>query len=65
MKNKKPTVTVALSAYNEEKNIKSFLESVLSQREESYVLKEIWVYSDVSTDKTVEIAKSIKSTKIK
>lgn len=64
MKTTKPTVTVAISAYNEEKNIRAFLESVISQKEKGFVLENIWAYSDGSTDKTMEIARSIKSPKI-
>lgn len=62
---KKPTVTVAISAYNEEKNIKNFLDSVLAQKEENFIMENIWVYSDGSNDKTVELIRSIKSSKIK
>lgn len=60
-----PAVTVALSAFNEESNIQKFLKSVLKQKEEGFVLKEIWVYSDGSTDKTVEEAGGIESEKVK
>lgn len=61
----KPTVTVAISAYNEEKNILNFLKSALVQKERGFRLKEIWIHSDGSTDKTVELAKSLKSKRIK
>lgn len=60
-----PTVTVAISAYNEQKNIVNFLKSVLMQEEKGFVLKQIWVHSDGSTDKTVKFAKSLKSSRIK
>ncbi len=60
-----PTVTVALSAYNEEDNIQNFLKSILSQKESGYILKQIWVHSDGSTDNTVKLAESLKSKKIK
>ncbi|OGM27083.1 hypothetical protein A2962_03200 [Candidatus Woesebacteria bacterium RIFCSPLOWO2_01_FULL_39_61] len=60
-----PEVTIAVSAYNEEKNIKNFLESLLVQKEFGFVLKSIWVLSDGSKDRTVEFAKSFKSKKIK
>ncbi len=63
--NKIPTVTVAVSAYNEEKNILKFLRSVFSQKEDGFILKEIWVHSDGSTDDTVRLAKNIKSKKLK
>ncbi|MDO8658212.1 MAG: glycosyltransferase [Candidatus Levybacteria bacterium] len=64
-RNNKVSVTLAISAYNEEKNIYKFLMSVLAQKEQGFVLKQIWIYSDGSTDKTAEIARSIKSEKIK
>lgn len=60
----RPTVTVAISAYNEEKNIKNFLESVLTQKEDSFVLEKIIVISDGSSDDTVKIIKGFKSSKI-
>ena len=41
MRVKKITVTVAISAYNEEANIGPFLKSVFSQREEGFVIKKI------------------------
>lgn len=59
------TVTVAISAYNEEKNIKKFIHSVLKQKEEGFTLQKILIYSDGSNDKTVQKVKSIKSRKIK
>ncbi len=62
---KKPTVTVAISAYNEEKNIKNFLESVLAQKEFGFEVNSIWIFSDGSTDRTVEFARAFKSKKIK
>lgn len=58
-------ITVAVSAYNEEKNIPKFLNSILSQKEEGFKIKSIWIFSDGSTDKTVQAAKSVKSSKIK
>ncbi len=59
-----PTVTVAVSAFNEEKNVKSFLKSVLSQKEDNFLLERILVISDGSSDNTVKLAKSFKSSKI-
>lgn len=61
---KLPTVTVAISAFNEEKNIVTFLQSVLQQKEDGFILEKIWVYSDGSTDKTVEKIRSLHSPKI-
>lgn len=60
----KPTVTVAVCALNEEKNIAAFLKSVLSQKERGFSIKKIIVISDGSSDKTVQVAKSFKSKKI-
>jgi len=67
VKNRIPTVTVAISAFNEGKNIDTFLKSVLSQKEKKFKLEAIWVYNDGSRDNTVDIIKSFitKSTKIK
>ncbi len=59
------TVTVAISAFNEEKNIVKFLKSVLMQKEKGFMLKQIWIHSDGSTDDTVKLIKSLKSKKIK
>ncbi len=61
---KKPSITVAISAYNEEENIERFLESVVTQKEEGFRLKKILVISDGSTDKTLSKVKSLKSPKL-
>ncbi|RJR16484.1 glycosyltransferase [Candidatus Microgenomates bacterium] len=58
---KKLTVTVATSAFNEAQNIKQMLTSVLAQKETNFVLREILVVSDGSTDDTVFKAKSVQS----
>ena len=58
------TVTVALSALNEEGNILNFLKSVLAQKEEGFILEKILVISDGGTDRTVELARSLNSNKI-
>lgn len=65
MNNPIPTVTIAISAFNEEENIKTFLRSILSQKETNFILDQIIVVSDGSTDKTNERVRSIKSAKIK
>ncbi len=59
-----PTVTIALSAYNEEANIGRFLQSVLSQEEIGFTIKKILIISDGSTDRTVAHARRIRSKKI-
>lgn len=61
---KLPTVTIALSAYNEEENIKNFLSSIIAQKEDGFILEKILIISDGSTDKTVDIARSIKNNKL-
>lgn len=60
----KPTVTIAASVYNEEGNIKLFLESVLAQKEEGFVIEKILIISDGSSDGTVEKAKKFNSSKL-
>lgn len=64
MKQNLPTVTIAVSAYNEASNIKPFLQSVLSQKADGFVLEKILIISDGSTDGTDLIAKSLGSAKI-
>ena len=61
----KSSITIATSAFNEEANIKRFLESVLSQKGNSFVIEKILIVSDGSTDKTVELVESFKDTRIK
>ncbi len=59
-----PSVSLLVVAYNEEKNIKHFLKSVLMQKEISYQLKKIIIVSDGSKDNTVNIVQTFKSNKI-
>jgi len=61
----KTKVSVIVPAFNEEKNIVQILNDILSQRQNGWELEEIFVYSDGSTDKTVEAASSINNTLIK
>ncbi|MEK7595002.1 MAG: glycosyltransferase [Patescibacteria group bacterium] len=49
------TVTIGIPAYNEEKNIKTLLESLLNQKQEGWDLDKIIIYSDASTDNTNSI----------
>ncbi|OGK23479.1 hypothetical protein A3A46_03485 [Candidatus Roizmanbacteria bacterium RIFCSPLOWO2_01_FULL_37_13] len=60
----KVAVTVGIPAYNEEKNIKNLLLSILSQEEKGYFIKKIIVVSDGSTDETVKRAKEIKDERL-
>jgi glycosyltransferase involved in cell wall biosynthesis len=61
-KPKKISLTVAIPAFNEEANIANVLVSLIKQKQTNFSLKEICVYSDGSTDKTVEIVKKLKKT---
>lgn len=60
----KPTVTIALSAFNEQQNVLAFMESVLKQKEVGFTIKNIWIYNDGSTDDTAEIIRSFGSSRI-
>lgn len=62
--NKKISITVGISALNEEKNIKNILENLLTQKNTNNFIAKIIVVSDGSSDDTVKIARSIKSKKI-
>lgn len=57
MYHKKPTLTIAVPAFNEEANIDNFLDSLLKQKYNSVKPDRIIVYTDGSTDNTVEIVK--------
>lgn len=63
--NKKLTVTIAIPAYNEEKNIRKLLYSLLSQKEIGFTVSNIIAISDASTDETALRVKEIKNKKIK
>lgn len=56
----KPTVTVAIPAYNEEANIRSIILSVLSQKQTNFILAQIVVLNDQSTDNTTSIVNKLK-----
>ena len=58
------TVAVVIPALNEEKNIKNILSSVLNQQEDIFLLKEVVVISDASTDRTVERVSEIADSRI-
>lgn len=62
--NKELTVSIGIPAYNEEQNIKILLERLLAQKIKGAILEEILIISDGSTDRTVEISRSFKSSLI-
>ena len=62
---KKLTVSIGIPAYNEEGNIKYLVEELLKQRIANAVLLEIIVVSDGSSDSTVNLVRSIRSSKVK
>lgn len=61
---RKPTVSIGIPAYNEEANIAFLLRSLLVQTQKSYVLKEIVVFSDGSTDQTNARVLSLKDKRV-
>lgn len=61
----KPTVTIAVCAYNEQENIEAFLESCNAQKEDGFQIEQIWVHSDGSVDNTVRVVKSLRNAKVK
>lgn len=63
MKNKL-TITIGISAYNEEANIKNLLQSIPVQNQEEYFIKEIIVISDGSEDQTAEKVREVNNKKI-
>jgi len=56
---KKPTLTVAIPAYNEEANIETALLSIINQTQRNYILKQILVIDDLSNDKTRTIVEQL------
>jgi glycosyltransferase involved in cell wall biosynthesis len=59
-----PRVTVAVSAFNEAHNIGVFLQSVLAQKEDGFILERILVISDGSNDDTAHIVRQYASPQI-
>jgi len=60
-----PTVTIVVSALNEEQNIASFISSALMQKQVGFKLENIWIFSDGSTDSTVDVVNSFNNKIIK
>lgn len=61
---KKNLISIGIPAFNEEANIKKLLLALLNQKQTNYVIKEIIVVSDQSTDNTIKEIQSVKSKKI-
>jgi len=57
-------ISVGIPAYNEEANIRYLIESLLAQKEADFLLKEIIVISDGSSDKTVSTALSVNDKRV-
>ena len=57
-----PLISVLISVYNDDKNIKTSIDSILSQ---SYKNIELLVIDDCSTDRTYEILKEIKDRRLR
>ena len=57
MKNRKPTLTIAIPSYNKEKYIDRCLKSILHEKEH---VTEIFVVDNCSSDDTYELAKKYK-----
>lgn len=62
--NNKPTLTIAIPAYNEEANIGFLLTALLAQKITIASLEKIVVVSDASTDKTVHVVRSVNDSRI-
>ena len=60
----KKTISIGIPAYNEEANIGHLINSLLKQKGDNFVLKEIIVVSDASTDKTDDIVRAFLNEKV-
>ncbi len=59
------TIEVAIFAYNAEKNIQKILTSLLGQKGTGFKIRQILVYSDKSTDNTIQLAQAFGNPKIR
>lgn len=55
--NKSMLITIGVSAYNEERNIRKVVSGILMQKQVGWQLKEVLIYSDGSSDTTVQKVK--------
>ncbi len=53
------TITIGISAYNEEANIAYLLDDILCQKEDRFVIEKIFIISDGSSDRTTELVRTI------
>lgn len=65
MRTKQTTISVGISAFNEQQNIKQLLTSIVEQQSEDFTLREVIVISDGSTDNTVSEAESVNDSRIR
>lgn len=61
---KTKTITIGIPVYNEGKNIKNLISSLLNQKIDNLKLEKILIVSDGSTDETVNKIKKFKNNKI-
>jgi glycosyltransferase involved in cell wall biosynthesis len=59
------TITIGIAAYNAEQNIGTLLDALCTQQSKHISISDIFVYSDGSSDKTVEIARAKKDKRIR
>lgn len=62
---KKPSVSVGIPTYKSGGNIVQLLKSIRSQTEQTYLLREIIIYSDGNRDETVTSCKRIKDERVR
>jgi glycosyltransferase involved in cell wall biosynthesis len=58
---KKPTLTIGIPAYNEERNIKNLIQSIFRQNAKLFKLEQIIVVCDGCTDNTVEVVQKMEN----
>lgn len=59
------SLTIGISAFNEQENIKNLILSIIKQKEKKFIINEILIMSDGSTDNTVLNAKAIRDERLK